>query len=120
MTHSGADFPEAWLAGARCFDAGEWWQAHEAWEEEWLQAEGQRRAALQALILLAAALHKRWRQGRPTRNNFVKAQAYLRELPAGAYGLDWMALERAVDVALDGDVVPTALSLPLLGQGQLN
>ncbi|MFC6616687.1 DUF309 domain-containing protein [Deinococcus radiophilus] len=33
---------------ARRFDAGEWWQAHEAWEEEWLQAEGQRRAALQA------------------------------------------------------------------------
>jgi predicted metal-dependent hydrolase len=45
--------------GARLFDAGEYFEAHEAWEGLWRQAtdESERRF-LQGLIQVAAAFHK--------------------------------------------------------------
>ncbi|MDO4263359.1 MAG: DUF309 domain-containing protein [Deinococcus sp.] len=107
-------FPARWQAGAQLFAAGEWWEAHEAWEAEWLVANGDRRRALQALILLAAALHKRWRMGSLTGRNFVKAQAYLRQLPPGAFGVDWESLERQVGACLESDRPEPFPPLPLL------
>ena len=41
--------------GADLFDAGYYWEAHEAWEPFWQAASGSERALLKALILLAAA-----------------------------------------------------------------
>jgi predicted metal-dependent hydrolase len=45
--------------GARLFDAGEYFEAHEVWERRWRQAtdEAERRF-LQGLIQIAAAFHK--------------------------------------------------------------
>ncbi|MGO8994519.1 MAG: DUF309 domain-containing protein [Polyangiaceae bacterium] len=50
---------DAFLRGARLFDRGEFFQAHEAWEEHWLVEtdEGTKRF-LQGLIQVAAAFHK--------------------------------------------------------------
>ncbi len=39
------------------FDAREYFEAHEEWEELWLEASGSRHAFLQALIQIATALH---------------------------------------------------------------
>ncbi len=86
--------------GARLFNAGHWWEAHEAWEERWLTAQGEERACLQALILLAAALHKRWAHGSLTHRNFDKAQKYLRVLPPQFCGMDLAALNTEVWAAL--------------------
>ncbi len=45
--------------GARLFDAGRFFEAHEAWEARWLTEEdGPRRVLLQGLIQIAAAFHK--------------------------------------------------------------
>ena len=41
--------------GAECFDRGEWWHAHEAWEDGWRSVSGQHRHYLKGLIQLAAA-----------------------------------------------------------------
>ena len=90
-------------AGARLFNAGHWWEAHEAWEAPWMQASGQERAFLQALILLAAALHKRWAHGSLSHRNFYKAEKYLDALPGEYGGVNlerlraevWAALEHA-------------------------
>ena len=43
--------------GISLFNATEFWHAHEAWEELWLAAEGDRKQFLQGLIQLAAAYH---------------------------------------------------------------
>ncbi|GHF98835.1 hypothetical protein GCM10017783_08540 [Deinococcus piscis] len=113
MNPSEAAFPASWQAGAQLFAAGHWWEAHEAWEPEWLAATGERRCALQALILLAAALHKRWRMGSLTERNFAKAQVYLRGLPPGVFGVDWARLEQEVAACLRSDA-PVPFGLPLL------
>lgn len=93
--------PDAWQEGVRRFNAGAWWDAHEAWEEPWHTATGDDRLALQALILLAAALHKRWHHGSLTGRNFVKAEAYLERLPSTYRGLDLAGLRADVRLALD-------------------
>lgn len=48
--------------GVALFDAGRYWDAHEAWEASWRAAVGPEKALLQSLILWAAALHQH-RQG---------------------------------------------------------
>ena len=45
-------------AGRDAFNRGEYFAAHERWEEAWLQAAGPARTWLQGLVQLAAALHK--------------------------------------------------------------
>jgi uncharacterized protein len=52
-------------AGAALFDAGRWFDAHEAWEDVWRVERGARRLLLQGLIQIAAAFHKGLVQGRP-------------------------------------------------------
>lgn len=45
--------------GARLFDEGAYFEAHEAWEEAWRrETEPARRTLLQGLIQVAAAFHK--------------------------------------------------------------
>jgi uncharacterized protein len=58
--------PPVLLAGARLFDAGAFFEAHEAWEEPWLrETDETRRLVLQGLIQIAAGLHKLLVMGSP-------------------------------------------------------
>lgn len=56
--------PELWyqsehyLLGIELFNAQAFWEAHEAWEEIWLEADGIQSEFLQALIQSSAALLK--------------------------------------------------------------
>ncbi|MDB5044058.1 MAG: hypothetical protein JWQ08_108 [Deinococcus sp.] len=111
MTATGS---EAWQDGIRLFNAGHWWEAHEAWEGVWLRATGEERACLQALILLAAALHKRWSHGSLAHRNFFKAEKYLDALPAQYAGLNLAQLRADVWAALHAPEVDQARpQLPL-------
>lgn len=94
------------LEGVRLFNAGQWWQAHEAWEVLWLRAVGQERHFLQAVILLAAALHKRWYHGSTKHRNYFKAEVYLNRLSAEFGGVDLVALRAQVWAALQGEQEP--------------
>jgi hypothetical protein len=47
--------PDALLSGVELFNAQRFWDAHEAWEEPWLESTGEWRQFLQGLIQLAAA-----------------------------------------------------------------
>jgi predicted metal-dependent hydrolase len=50
---------EPFARGARLFDAGEFFEAHEAWEERWRDATDKvERDFLQGLVQVAAAFHK--------------------------------------------------------------
>ena len=51
------DFAPLFIRGVAHFNAREFWEAHEAWEELWLVAESDLEQYLQGLIQLAAAYH---------------------------------------------------------------
>jgi hypothetical protein len=75
--------------GVALFNAGHFFEAHEAWEEAWLHEEGARRALLQGLILVAAGWLKR-DAGRTegARTLFTRALARLEGLPPVCEGVD--------------------------------
>jgi hypothetical protein len=50
-------FAPAFLRGIAHFNAQEFWEAHEAWEELWLASESDLGEFLQGMIQLAAAYH---------------------------------------------------------------
>ena len=62
--------PAALRRGAALFDQGRFWDAHEAWEEAWLEEDGDVRLFLQGLIQVAAGYHKAMVQLQP--NGCVK------------------------------------------------
>lgn len=67
--------------GARIFNDGRFFEAHEAWEELWRFQEGERRLFLQALIQTAAAFVK-WKRGEPggTARLLARADERLRRI----------------------------------------
>lgn len=111
------DLGKALWAGAQLFDRGEWWEAHEAWEGPWQHASGEERHFLQALILLAAALHKRWHHGSLTHRNFEKAGRYLDLLPPEYAGVDLRRLRADVWAALHDPALRPRLHAAAGGAG---
>ena len=57
MTESTSHTTTPFAAGVEHFNAMRFWEAHEAWEELWLGAEGDLVDFYQGLIQLAAAYH---------------------------------------------------------------
>ena len=103
----------AWAAGATLFNAGEYWEAHEAWEPLWLRAEGAERRLLGGVILLAAALHKAHKMANPRggRRNYDKALAHLRHLPERYGGVEVRQLEAEVAAALGDEALRPQIPL---------
>lgn len=93
---------DAWNEGRRLFDAGSFWDCHEALEDAWLEAEGTERRFLAGTILLAAALHKARGMGSPRggRRNYAKALRHLATVPDRYAGVDVRAFEAVVHRAL--------------------
>ena len=87
------------LEGAKLFNAGEYWEAHEIWEIPWNAAKtgGDTLEAsyVQGLILLAAAIHKRrhYDNLRGGKLNYEKALRKLEVVPVGYSGRDGFDLE---------------------------
>ncbi|RMH01869.1 MAG: DUF309 domain-containing protein [Planctomycetota bacterium] len=59
-----AEPPPALRRGAALFDAGDFYAAHEAWEEHWLEIGGSERDFYKGLIQAAVAL-LHWQRGNP-------------------------------------------------------
>jgi hypothetical protein len=113
------DAQAAFEEGVRRFDAGAWFEAHEAWESRWRRARGAERARLQGLILAAAALlqHERgvdrgaarlWRRAR------AKLESAEGAGEAGA-DLDVARFVVAMESALAGSGAPPRLAALLGG-----
>ena len=60
-----AEEAAALRSGAALYARGEFFEAHEAWEELWLALDGEPRLFVQGLIQLAAACHKAFAQNQP-------------------------------------------------------
>jgi predicted metal-dependent hydrolase len=77
--------------GAQLFDAGRFFEAHEAWEAHWLvERDEPRRLLLQGLIQIAAAFHKLIdkQAPEPASSLFAKGLAKLDACPARMEGID--------------------------------
>jgi uncharacterized protein len=57
--------PARLARGRALFNAQLFWEAHEAWEEAWMEEEGDTRLFLQGLIQVAAGYYKAFGQGQP-------------------------------------------------------
>ncbi len=72
---------EAYLYGVDLYNFSYWWEAHEAWEGLWHQAEGTYRLFLQGLIQVSASLIKyHMRMLRPLRTLSIAGRDKLREV----------------------------------------
>jgi len=56
---------ESLARGADLFNRGLFWEAHEAWEEAWLELEDEPKLFVQGLIQVAAGYHKATVQNQP-------------------------------------------------------
>jgi uncharacterized protein len=64
-----------YVRGARLFDAGAFFEAHEAWEERWrVEIDPGARRFLQGLIQIAAAFHKLVVSGSPASTSRLLAR----------------------------------------------
>lgn len=87
---------EKFQSGVILFNAGEFFKAHEAWEEIWLAAPESEKAFLQGLIQLAAAFHHYSRGNRAGMNSLVAAALEkLEKFPDIFCGINLAALRRA-------------------------
>ena len=100
---------DAWAEGVRLFEAGEYWECHEALEPLWMEATNLDKSFLGGVILLAAALHKARKMDSPRggRRNYAKALRHLALVPD-----EWEAYGASVDVRELEARVHTALRDP--------
>ena len=96
--------PDLWTHGVELFEAGEYWECHEALEPLWLAAEGLDREFYGGVILLAAALHKAraMNSARGGRRNYAKALVHLALVPDTYFNVEVRELEARVHAALRG------------------
>src|SRR5688500_3505293 len=99
-----ADLPEydpRYLAGAELFNRGEYFDAHEVWEDLWHDTAGPDSRCSQVLIQAAVAVyHAGNGTARGTRRLFHSGRRYMSAYPDRHLGLDvpafWAGVERAL------------------------
>ncbi|MBK6685387.1 MAG: alpha/beta fold hydrolase [Deltaproteobacteria bacterium] len=105
-----------WLLnqGLALYQAGHYFEAHEAWEQAWNGEVGQKKRTLQVLIQVAAALHKH-REGNPRgpAKLLARSREILNEVLGGiscCLSLDLVALAKELEA--------TALAADRAAQGE--
>jgi predicted metal-dependent hydrolase len=81
------DWTEGGLAeGLRCYRAGEFFAAHENWEDVWLELEEPEKTFLQSLIQVAAAFHHFQRGNKQGTMSLLKAALGRLDLYPASFG----------------------------------
>jgi predicted metal-dependent hydrolase len=95
-----AGYDERYLAGIACFNRGDYFDAHEVWEELWMNCPSAERRFVQSLIQAAVALYH-WGNGNRAgaERLFLSARRYMEPYGPRYHGLDtarlWQDMERA-------------------------
>lgn len=104
--------------GIDLFNGGEYWEAHEAWESDWIDdRKGPDSGFYKGLIQIAAGcLHYRRRNRRGAINKWRSGAGYLRPYLPAHNGVQLSALVEAVDGYLKAMEQPgwPALEMPLI------
>src|SRR6202049_1717540 len=83
--------------GLEAFNSGHFYDAHEHWEEVWLETLDPEKMFLQGLIQVAAAFHHYSRANRQGTQKLLQAGiAKLEGLPDAHHGLDLESLRKGV------------------------
>ncbi len=83
--------------GLGCYRRGEYFNAHEHWELEWLKLAGPEKTFLQALIQLTAAMHHRDRGNTAGMKSLLtRSLRRLEAYPASFAGIDIARLREEV------------------------
>ena len=97
--------PEVWyesehyVHGISLFNSEKFWEAHEAWEEIWLEADGVQSEFLQGLIQCAAALLKYSRnEPAPAKRLYETSERRLLLCPDRYMGLNVREFQRAMSL----------------------
>ncbi|HLK85808.1 MAG TPA: DUF309 domain-containing protein [Candidatus Binataceae bacterium] len=108
--------PDRWLEGIELFNAGRFFECHEAWEDVWKKARGEERLFVQGMIQMAVAiLHAQRGNARGARSVWNKARDKLESAPAARTALALGSLCGAVDSfieAAERGTEPAALPAP--------
>jgi uncharacterized protein len=72
--------------GLQCYYAEEFFDAHEHWENVWLQLQGPEKVFLQGLIQLTVAFHHYRRGNQPGMKSMLQAALRKLELYTGSFG----------------------------------
>jgi predicted metal-dependent hydrolase len=87
--------------GLSLFNAGDYFEAHEAWEDAWHQVTGPRRDFYQGLIQCAVALeHVRRGNPRGALTVLERARPRLDPFDSPYMGIEWQALLQAIETLL--------------------
>jgi hypothetical protein len=112
----GKDFESQFARGIAQFNARQFFEAHETWEEIWLHAPEPEKTFLQGLIQVAAAFHHYGRANRAGAESLLAAGlAKLAAFPEDHHGLELAALceaGRRWKKAFDAGEDPGAHKLP--------
>jgi uncharacterized protein len=91
------DVHDLWAEGIALFNAGRFFDCHEAWEEVWKRANGAEKVFYQGMIQAAVAiLHAQRGNRRGARSTWDKARARLDPFPAEHMGIALGELRDAV------------------------
>jgi predicted metal-dependent hydrolase len=109
-----SDLPAQYLRGIELFNAGRFFESHEAFEEIWLKAKGTEREFLHALIQTAAALHHLGRgNDKGAKSVFERARRMFKSLPPIVMKLDTIALAQELEKFFSTAFEPDNVKAPL-------
>lgn len=121
MPYNHAEVDEAAIfhEGLELFNAGQWFEAHEAWEDIWHMASGPRKLFYQGLIQCAVTIeHMRRGNPRGVVTVFESALSKFRGLPNPYLGIDWADLTRRIGAMVDQvRAMPRECFEPRVGRG---
>lgn len=112
-----ADYDSRYLMGILFFNAGDYFEAHEAWEEIWMDSTGHERRFYQGLIQAAVGLlHFGNGNLRGAIKLYHSGREYMRELGPRFLGLDvsgfWVAMDRCFAPLIANLEPPSSALLP--------
>lgn len=107
------NYPPAYIEGIHLFNTGQFWHAHEQWEECWRTAADMDATFYKGIIQAAAALVK-WQHGslQGMQRNWAKSQAKLACLPDVYMGIDVQAFRMRMEQFVATQPHASGLSAP--------
>jgi predicted metal-dependent hydrolase len=89
MVNPATDYEPRYLGGIVCFNHHDFFEAHEVWEDLWLECAGPERRFYQALIQAAVALYHFGNGNlRGARKLYASSKAYMDQYASPFLGLD--------------------------------